>query len=129
MIARDEFAAPPVTVALLASAARMATVDSDDQMNTKGRGAHVIIDVTAISATPSVVPHIQGFDPLSGKYYDLLIGIPILETGTTVLKLYPGIVASPNVAASDILPRHWRLRMVHANTDSITYSAAAQVIE
>lgn len=112
---------------LLASTARTATVDGADQDNPEGRGLHVVIDTTAIAATPSVVPHIQGKDPLSGKYYDLLVGAAITGVSTVVLKVYPGITVAANLSASDILPKTWRVRMVHADTDSITYSAGAAV--
>ena len=118
---------PNTNVEVLPSAARTATLNSDD-LDCQGRGVHVIIDVTAISATPSVVPKIQGYDPLSGKYYDVLVGVAITATGTTVLKVYPGIVASANVAASDVVPPVWRVRMEHADADSITYSVGAVVI-
>ncbi len=115
-------------VTVLVSEARTATVDSPDQANQEVRGLHVIIDVTSITTAPSVVPKIQGKDSLSGKYYDVLVGAAIVATGTTVLKVYPGIAASANVAASDILPAVWRVRMEHANADSITYSVGATVI-
>ncbi|KKM96117.1 hypothetical protein LCGC14_1181370 [marine sediment metagenome] len=115
-------------VELLASLARTANVNTPDQTNFGHKGLHLIIDVTAINLTPSVVPTIQGKDPLSGKYYDLLVGVAIIATGTTILKIYPGIVAAANVAASDILPLIWRLQLVHADADSITYSVAAALV-
>lgn len=117
-----------VSVEVLPSLARTATVDSDAQVNSEGQGAHVIIDVTAESDTPSVVPKIQGYAPLSGQWYDLLVGASIVDVGTTVLKIHPGIVAVANVAARDVLPPIWRVRMEHADTDSITYSVEAAVM-
>ena len=74
------------------------------------------------------MPTIQGKDHLSGKYYDLLVGVAITAIGTTILKVYPGIMASANVAASDILPLTWRVQFVHADVDSITYSVSAMVV-
>lgn len=112
---------------VLASGARTATVDSPDFENWENRGLQLVIDVTAITATPSVVPHIQGKDALSGKYYDVLVGDAIVAMGTTVLKVYPGIAAVANVSASDIVPQSWRVRMVHGDADSITYSVAAEL--
>lgn len=113
---------------LLASAARTATVDSADQDNPEARGLHVIIDVTAISATPSIVAKIQGKDPASGKYHDILVGTAITATGTTVLKIYPGLPVVAGGVASDVLPKTWRLRMEHADADSITYSVGAGLV-
>ncbi len=115
-------------ITLLVSAARTAVINSADQVNTRRRGLHIIIDVTVDPAAASITPKIQGKDPVSGKYYDLLVGVPIIATGTTVLKVYPGIVALANVSASDILPAHWRFRMEVADADSITYSVGAAVI-
>lgn len=115
-------------VTLLASAARTATVDGADQDNPEARGLHVTIDVTAISATPSVVAKIQGKDPASGKYHDILEATAITATGTTVLKVYPGIPVVAGGVASDVLPKTWRLRMEHADADSITYSAGAGLV-
>ncbi len=112
---------------MLGLEARVASTNSPDETNVEGRGVHVVIDVTSITDTPSVVPHIQGKDGLSGKYYDILVGNAIVATGTTVLKVYPGIVATPAVAASDMLPILWRVRMIHDDGDSITYSVGAGV--
>ncbi len=113
---------------LFASAARTATADSPDQQNIEARGLHVIIDVTLDPALASITPHIQGKDLVSGEYYDLLVGVAIAATGMTVLKVYPGITVAANVSASDILPKTWRVRMVHADGDSITYSIGANLV-
>ena len=116
------------SVTLLASAARTATNSTGDQSNNSWRGVHVIIDVTSITASPSVVPTIQGKDEVSGVYYSILVGTAITATGTTVLKVYPGIGTLAGGAASDVLPSTWRVTFTHADTDSITYSAAAQMV-
>jgi len=118
---------PNEHVELLPSIARTANVNTPDQSNLGHRGLHLAIDVTVDPALASVVPTIQGKDLLSGKYYDLLVGVAITAVGTTILKVYPGIVASANVAASDVLPLIWRLQLVHADTDSITYSVAVNL--
>lgn len=113
---------------VLASAARTATVQSADFTNYNGRGLHLVIAVSAVTATPSVVFTIQGKDAVSGLYYTVLTSAAITATGTTVLKVYPGITASANASASDILPRTWRVDATHANADSISYSVGASVI-
>lgn len=82
-----------------------------------------------MTATPSVVPKIQGKDPVSGGYYDVLVGTAITATGMTVLKVGPGIGAVENGAANDFLPDTWRVRLEHADTDSITYSVGAVISE
>ena len=89
---------------------------------------HLVIDVTSITASPSVVPTIDGYDPVSGKYYNLLTGAALTATGTTVLKIYPGIATVPSAAASDILSNVVRVSMTHGDADSITYSVAAMLV-
>lgn len=113
---------------ILASVARTATVSSTDQTNLEYRGAQFIIDVTAITDTPSVVFTIEGKDALSGKYYPLLISLAIVATGTTILRVYPDLKASPNAVASDILPVTWRITATHADADSITYSVGVNYV-
>jgi hypothetical protein len=118
-------------VTVLASAARIATVNSADLTNYNGRGVHVILDVTSVTATPTITLVIQGKDPVSGSYYDILraSGATIISaTGLTVFKVYPGITALAGGAANDVLPRIWRVRVEHADADSITYSVGAEVI-
>ncbi len=120
-------------VTLLASAARTADVNTEDQHNAHIhghpiRGVKVTIDATAIAATPSVVFTIQGKDPLSGQYFTVLASAAVTATGTTVLTVYPGIAASANVAASDVMPTTWRVNCDHADADSITYSINADLL-
>lgn len=115
-------------VTLLASAARTATTATADQSNNDYRGVHVIIDVTADPASASVVATIQGKDELSGTYYTILTSAAIAAVGTTVLRVFPGATAATNVTANDVLPSTWRVNFAHADSDSITYSAAAQMV-
>jgi len=117
------------TIAVLPSLARTATVTGDDINNLLSCGLHLIIDVTAVTSTPSIVPKIQGKDPISGKYYDLLIGAAITGTGTTVLKFFPAATAVTNLAANDFLPRVFRVVMTHGNANSATYSISANMLK
>lgn len=96
--------------------------------NLGARGVHVIIDVTAVADTPSVVFTLQGYDPASGDWYNLLVSSAVVATGTTVLKVYPGIAAVANGAASDCLPAVWRIDATHADADSITFSLGAVLL-
>lgn len=115
-------------IVVFASAARTASTNSADFENMNGRGLKLVIDVTAVGAAPSVVFTIQGKDPASGKYYDLLASAAITATGTTVLTIFPDATVTANVSANDVLPRYWRVTAAHANADSITYSVGACTI-
>lgn len=111
------------------SAARTATPTAVELTSERARGMHLVIDVTAITSSPSVVPTIDAYDPLSGKWYNLLTGNAITATGTTVLKIYPGSGTIVNAAASDIIPDAFRVTMTHGNADSITYTVGAHLLE
>lgn len=113
---------------VFASAARTASSDGADLTNTGNRGLHVVIDMTAVPGTDTVTFTLQGKDALSGKYYDLLVSLAIVATGTTVLKLYPGITASSNASASDVLPETFRVKITHSAGTSFTYSVSAKLV-
>lgn len=106
---------------LLASQARTETQTTPDQTNYNGKGVHVILNVTAVSDTPSVTLKIEG-KSASGVYYTLLEGAAVTGTGTHVYKVMPWATPAANEAAADLLPRTWRVVVTHADTDSITYS-------
>jgi len=103
------------------------TVQDDTPFYVARKGLQVIINVTSVTATPSVVPTIDGYEEQTGVYYNLLTGAAITATGVTVLTLYPGITAVANIAVSNFLPPVWRLKMTHGDTDSITYYVGAHL--
>lgn len=110
---------------ILPSASRTAaTVDSADQTNAGWRGVHVIINVSAY-VSGAYTPYVQAKDPVSGTYYDILVGSAITATGITVLKIYPGMATISNGASADFLPRIWRVHLVGASTPSMTFSVGA----
>lgn len=117
-----------VGLTALSSAARTASTNSADLTNYNGLGGHFIIDVTSITDTPIITPTIQGKCPVSGEYYDILVGSPISTVGTNVLKVHPGITGLANAAANDILPRTFRLSVAHTDADSITYSIGINLV-
>lgn len=102
------------------SAARTAT--ESKTIHTPCHSGFFIIDVTAATATPSVVFTIAGVDPASDKAFTILESNAITGTGTTVLRVDDNVTASPNETASDMLPEAIKVTATHADTDSITYS-------
>lgn len=117
---------------VIPAATYSATQDSALFKNVNARGAHFIINVTAITGTPSITVKIQGRDPAKifspFVFYDILVSLPITAVGVNVLKVYPGINTIPNAAASDILPWQWRVRVEHADAQDIAYSVGANVV-
>lgn len=126
------------TAVILPSLARTASpADSILEFNTGDLGItvpsmqqvtnlHVIINVTAVTATPSVVPEILTADPASGTLYPLLTGAAITAVTAvpTVLRVGRDMEPAANLAARDIIPENILLRFTHADADSITYSVA-----
>lgn len=109
---------------LLASAARTVTTSSADQTNYNARGLHVVLDVTS-AGTGDITLTIEGKDGLSGKYYTLLAGTNVTANSTNVYKVYPGLPATANVSANDIVPRTYRVTVTANNANTITYSVAS----
>lgn len=107
---------------VLASAARTASTDTEIAFG--GNSGLFIVNVTAISATPSVVFTIEGIDPATGTKYNILTSAAVTATGQTVLRVFPGATASTNLVANDFLPDNINLNIAHADADSITYSVA-----
>jgi hypothetical protein len=108
-------------------AARTAATASPDIRNDSGTGLIVVIDVTAKGSAPSVTFTVQGKDPTSGKYYDILASSAISTVSTTVLKIHPQFTAVANSVAKDMLPAVWRVNVTVGNTDSLTYSVGASM--
>lgn len=114
---------------LLASSARTATANSDEQTNIAGRGVTVVFDLTVIPALPSgITPKIQGKDPASGKWYDLLDGGALSAVATTVLTVYPGVPETANLSESNILPKIWRVTVENTDAKEYTFSVGANVV-
>ena len=113
-------------VEVLESLARTATLNSELLTNAFGKGLIVLVDVTAVTGTPSVVVKVQG--EINGVFYDLLTSVAITATGQTVLHVYPAITEVANTKVAAPVPRNWRVRVEHGNADSITYSINACVL-
>lgn len=115
------------SVSLLASAARTTTQTSADQTNYNSRALHVIWNITAHGGGTGATLSIQGKDA-AGIYYTLLTGIAETTTGTKVYKIGPGITATANAAASDFVPRIFRVVVTAGDATSITYSLSYNLI-
>lgn len=117
----------PITV--LVSTARTATPTVDTFHIVGGaEQMFLVIDCTADPASASVVFTIKGVDPVSTKTWDVLASAAITGTGTTVLRVTPHLTAVNNTIAKDPVPAFFTVTAVHADTDSITYSVAAQAV-
>jgi hypothetical protein len=89
------------------------TQDSPDFTNSAWRGVVVFVNISAVTGTVSVVPVVQGRDPVSGVYYDICVGTARTGTGLFTVSTYPSAVASGGVICNAILPVTWRIEMRH----------------
>lgn len=108
-------------VEVFASAARTAT-PTDANVTIGSKGGFFVINVSAVTATPSVTFAVNGVDPASNAEFNIITSAAITATGTTVLRVYPGLTVSANVTVSDILPAGINVSATHGDADSITYS-------
>ena len=114
-------------ITALPSAARTVTTSSANLVNHNDRGAHFIINLTA-GGPVDIDPFIEAVDETSSVFYTLLTGTNIAALGTVVLKVYPGIAGIVGGSAVDILPRLFRIRLVHNNANSVTYSVGVNLV-
>lgn len=120
------------TATIFASAARTATPTPIELTRTT-HGVHmnrlanlnIVIDVTAVTSTPSVVFSVEAQDSASSKWYSLLDSAAITGTGTTALSLGKGNDTVTNLSKRVNLPTKLRITPVHADADSITYTVGA----
>lgn len=117
---------------VLPSAARIADPDTQEfQVDRRGfgpRGLVLVIDSTAISATPALTVTVSGVDRVSGKVYTILASAVIATAVTTVLKVGPGLTAAAGLVANDQVPPVFRVTCTHGDADSITYSIGGMLI-
>lgn len=104
------------TYVLLASGTITGNSNSGDQINYNGRGIKLFVNSGAFgSGASTITVTLQGKDPVSGQYYTVLTSASLTASTFTVLSVYPGLTASANVTANDVLPRTFR----------VTYQASA----
>lgn len=93
-------------------------------------GVRLFIDVTAITASPSVVFSLEIQDPISGDWKTILDSAAVTgtTTGPTFMVAYPGAVAVANVVVNQPIGRKFRVTATHADADSITFSVGAELL-
>jgi len=110
---------------LAVSAARTAELTTSTVTNTLYKGVIVVLDWTSETDTVTLTPRIEGYSTLGDDWYVMLQGAALTAVGVTVLRVYPGAVASANLIADDWLPPSWRVVVAVGDADSATYSINA----
>jgi hypothetical protein len=119
----------------LASAARTTDTNSAALTNYNGKGLAVLLDVTTNPGSAETLQLIiQGQDAESTTWYDLTSDAAQTfggGAGTRVHHVYPGIgsaAAGIDAATSVLLPRTYRVRVVHSAEGEWTYSVGVSVV-
>lgn len=111
---------------VLASAARTATPDTQELELPGGtRFATLVLDVTAVTATPALTMKLEGVDRLSGKVWTIIEDAAVATVSTSLLHAGPGLTAAANVTANAMIPPVVRVTVTHGDADSATYSVGA----
>lgn len=87
-------------------------------------GAVVLINVTAVTATPTITVGVEGIDPVSGGTWTIITSAGITSTGLTPMRIRPGLGNAAGVSAGDLMPETIRVTSTHSDGDSITYSVS-----
>lgn len=111
-----------------ASAARTATPTAAVLSTNRVRALRLVIDITAVTATPAITVTIDTLDAASGKYINLLTSAALAAVATTTLEVGPGLTAAANVTANKYLGDQLRITCTHGDADSATYSVGAHLI-
>lgn len=112
---------------ILASASRT-TTQNVTFTNYNSKGCHVVLDMTDVTAGPSVTLSIEGQDSVSAKFYTILAGAAVTTVSTNVYKVHPALTAAANAVANDILPRSCRITVTANNANAGTYSVGLALV-
>lgn len=119
----------PAQGTFLASASRTTTQTQDEQSNRAGyKGIRVVLDMTVVTASPSVTLTIQCKDRTSGEWHTLLSGAAVTGDTTNVYTLHPGAPVTTNVSANAQLGSAWRIVVTAGNANAGTYSVGYELL-
>ena len=100
------------------NASTAGTLNSGDLANYNHRGMQLVMNLG--SNTASVTVAIQGKDAASSQYYTILQSAAIMSPGLTRLIVYPGLTATTNVIANDVLPRTFKIVVTITGGGAVT---------
>ncbi len=121
---------PKGSVVAFESASRAAaTYNSSNLKFPNAKRAHVVIDVTNVGGGPgTLVVKVQGLDPVSGNWYDILTFASINSVSIVAGKIAAGIPVVANLAVDDVLPETFRINAVVA-VNAVVFSVGINLID
>jgi hypothetical protein len=97
-------------IVLLASSTITANGNTDIQVNNIARGIKLYISPGSFgSGASAITVKVQGYDPVSKNFFDMLTSASLTANTPVALTIYPGITATANISVNDVLPRSWRV--------------------
>jgi hypothetical protein len=114
---------------LLASTPRTASPTAVEFSKGRAERLMMVVNVTAITATPQITVRIDFWDDASGTWSTLLTSVAITTVVKTILRVGPGNTNTANVAVNEALPDRLRVDITHLDADSITYSVGVHLID
>ena len=116
------------SIEVFASEARTATPDPE-VISTQGAAAlYVIVEVTALAATPSVTFAFNLYDPVTETAVNLLTYAAVTTVSSNIYKISPALTAAANLVAAEHVPQNVQVVPTHGDADSITYQVSAQLL-
>lgn len=107
----------------LVSAARVITTSSPDIILPNHKGIAAYLNVTVASGTGGLQTVVETKDPASGSYRQVnTTPTAITGTGLNVYSLYPGVGTANTIGINHILGGHARIKVIHGDGSSYTYS-------
>lgn len=115
-------------IEVYASAARTASPTAEIIATGDAPAVYFIVEVTAVTATPSVVFNFELHDPETDTDVTLLASAAVTGVSSNIYKISPALTASANLIAQEHVPQFVKVRPVHADADSITYQVTALLL-
>lgn len=96
------------------------------------RGILLFLNVTALSLTPSINVVIEAASLVGSTWQSVVTFPAITSVSSTVYIVYPGVsetIAEANLVVQAIpIPASFRVQVIHANANAITYSLELQAL-
>jgi len=108
-------------IRLAESAARTATTTFTVDDNNLSNGKF-IVSITAGAGAPTVTISIDGYDPTSKTWYNILTSAALAANAVTTYSIGDKTPAAANVSAEDFLPEKFRVVATKSDGTAITYS-------